>query len=157
MAAVEATLRPTGTLVGPGDGSVRRPARYTLVSVLCGLLAQGGLALAYGVFGWGSAAAVLFSLAVSIIPSYWGSRTYVWSGLGRHNRRVEMVAFLVIAVIGSCTAMVMATATELVGRSFTSDRDLLTLWINAGSILATVVVWVSRYFVLDRFLFAARR
>lgn len=133
--------------------TVRRPARYTVLSLLCGALAQLGLAVAYGVFGWDTGAAVLFSLAVSVGPSYWGSRTYVWKGMARHTRRVELLAFVVVALAGSATAMAVTSLTELLGRLLTEDRALLTAWVSAGSVLATVLVWMTRYAVLDRYLF----
>jgi hypothetical protein len=56
----------------PGWAVLGRQARYAVLSLLAGGLAQGGLALAYGLLGWGTAAATLLSLAVSIGPSYWG-------------------------------------------------------------------------------------
>jgi hypothetical protein len=52
----------------PGWAVLGRPARYAVLSLLAGGLAQGGLALAYGLLGWGTAAATLLSLAVSIGP-----------------------------------------------------------------------------------------
>jgi putative flippase GtrA len=125
--------------------------------VLCGALAQAGLVLAYAGFGWETSAAVLFSLAVSVGPSYWGSRAYVWSGLSRHRRRAEATGFIAVAVVGSVTAMALTHLTHQVGQLFSADRAVLAVWVSAGSVLATVVVWLTRYVVLDRFLFAPRR
>jgi putative flippase GtrA len=137
----------------PGWGVLGRPARYALVSLLAGGLAQGGLALAYGLLRWGTVAATLLSLVVSIGPSYWGSRTYVWAGRGSRQRRWEAAVFAVVAVAGSLTAIALTALAERVGALLTADRALLTAWVCAGSIGATGVVWVTRYAVLDRLVF----
>ena len=136
-----------------GWAAFGRPARYVVVSLLAGALAQGGLALAYGVFGWGTAAATLLSLAVSIGPSYWGSRTYIWAGRGSRQRRREATAFAVVAVVGSLTAIALTALAELVGSFLTEDRSLLTGWVCGGSVVATALVWITRYAVLDRLIF----
>jgi putative flippase GtrA len=130
-----------------------RPARYAVVSLMAGGFAQGGLALAYGVLGWGSAAATLLSLAVSIGPSYWGSRTYVWAGRGSRQRRRQATVFATVAVAGSLTAMTLTALAERIGSLLTQDRVLLTAWVCAGSIGATALVWITRYAVLDRLVF----
>jgi hypothetical protein len=138
----------------PGWAVLGRPGRYAVVSLLAGGLAQGGVALAYGVLGWGTAAATLLSLVVSIGPSYWGSRAYVWAGRGSWQRRREATIFAVVAVVGSLTAISLTALAERVGSLLTEDRTLLTAWVCAGSIGATALVWVTRYAVLDRLVFA---
>lgn len=148
---------PGARATGWGRAIRGRPARYAVLSVFCGVLAQAGLVLAYAGFGWGTSAAVLFSLAVSVGPSYWGSRTYVWSGLSRHRRRTEAIGFIAVAVAGSATAMALTHGTHLLGQQFSADRTVLAAWVSVGSVMATVAVWLTRYVVLDRFLFAARR
>jgi hypothetical protein len=137
----------------PGWAVLGRQARYAVLSLLAGGLAQGGLALAYGLLGWGTAAATLLSLAVSIGPSYWGSRTYVWAGRGSRQRRWEATVFAAVAVAGSLTAITLTALAERVGSLLTEDRSLLTAWVCAGSIAATALVWIARYAVLDRHVF----
>jgi hypothetical protein len=140
----------------PGRHPIGRPARYGAVSVVAGLLAQAGLLVAYAGFGWSTFAAVLFSLAVSVGPSYWGCRTYVWAGLSRHSVRVESTSFALIALAGSAAATGLTRLAELLGQAFTADRVLLGLWVSGGSVAATVLVWVVRYVVLDRAVFGSR-
>jgi putative flippase GtrA len=132
-----------------------RPARYAVASLLAGGLAQGALAFAFGVLGWGTAAATLLSLAVSIGPSYCASRVYVWAGRGSRQRRREVTAFAAVAVAGSLTAISLTALAERVGSLLTEDRTLLTGWVCAGSVGATALVWIVRYAVLDRLVFVA--
>lgn len=139
-----------------GRNPIRRPARYTAVSVVAGLIAQAGLLVAYAGFGWSTFAAVLFSLAVSVGPSYWGCRTYVWAGLSRHSVRVESTSFALLALVGSAAATGLTRLAELLGQAFTADRVVLGLWVCGGSVAATVLVWVVRYVVLDRAVFGSR-
>lgn len=135
------------------DGAEDRPVRYALVSVAAGALAQGGLLLAYAVFGWGTTAASIFSLAVSVGPSYWGCRTYVWRHCGTTQRRREMTSFVVLAVLGTITAAALTGLTQDLGTLFTDDRMHLSAFVTAGSVAATVLVWLARYLVLDRYVF----
>lgn len=136
-----------------GRADTNRPARYALVSIVAGGLAQAGLLLAYAVFGWGTTAASIFSLAVSVGPSYWGSRAYVWQGVTGHRRRREVTSFVVVAVLGTTAAVAFTAATHHLGQLATDNRAFLSAWVTAGSVLATVVVWLTRYLVLDRFVF----
>jgi putative flippase GtrA len=136
-----------------GWAVLRRPARYVLVSLLAGGLSQVGLAIAYGLLGWGTAAATLLSLAVSIGPSYWGSRTYVWGERDSRQQRREAIVFVLVAVAGSLTAITLTAVAEWVGSLLTEDRTLLTAWVCTGSIGSTALVWITRYALLDRLVF----
>ena len=68
-------------MLRPGSRRAASPARwlrYGLVSVVAVLAAQAGLLFGYGVMRWSTTAAVVFSLAVSIVPAYELNRRYVW-------------------------------------------------------------------------------
>lgn len=148
----------TGTRVPASPvASVRRPVRFAIVSVVAGGLAQLGLLVAYGVFGWGTTAASLFSLAVSVGPSYVGCRAYVWPQQPGRARRRHVTSFVTVAVLGTATAVVLTALTARLGAALTDDRLHLTVWVSAGSVAATVVVWVARYLVLDRYVFSPVR
>ena len=131
-----------------------RFARYAGVSVLATVLAQAGLLFAYGVMGWGVAPAVMFSLAVSVIPAYALSRSYVWpdaadprAGLG------EATGFFVVALIGSMITLALVWTAVRTAGAMTSDHVTLTLVATAASVAATGAVWIARYLILNRFLF----
>jgi putative flippase GtrA len=134
-----------------------RFARYAGVSVLATGLAQAGLFLAYGVMGWPIAPAVMFSLAVSVVPAYGLSRRYVWPDTA--NPRAgwgEATGFFVVAVIGSVTTLVLVWAAVRIAGTMTFDHVTLAFVANGASIAATGAVWIARYLVLNKLLFATR-
>ena len=135
-----------------------RFARYAAVSVTATVLAQGALALAYGVLDWPVLPAVMFSLVVSVGPAYLLSRRYVWPGSGRTRpAAAEAAGFFLVALIGSGTTVVVVWAAVAVAGASTSDHLTLSVVANCASVGATVLVWLARYVVLDRLLFAKRR
>lgn len=157
------------TITHPGDpvslrGRLRDPhsgpgrfLRYAGVSIVAFLLAQAGLALGYGVLHWNVPASVILSLAVSVGPAYVLNRRHVWPRTGdAGSLAVEINGFAAIAVVGSVTTIGVVALAETVARAFTSSHLILSVVVNAASIVATAAVWVLRYVVLDRFLFRDR-
>lgn len=134
---------------------MRRLLRYSGVSIVAFLLAQVGLFVAYGLVGWSIVPAVLFSMAVSAVPAYFLSRIFVWPDAGADQANVtEGSLFLVVAVVGSLVAILVTAGAEHVARGHTSHHATLTAVVNLASIVATVFVWLVRYTVLDRLVFA---
>jgi putative flippase GtrA len=131
-----------------------RFARFTGVSLVATVLAQAGLAVGYGVMRWPTLAAVAFAFALSAPPAYLLSRRFVWRDPGRTGPRTgEAVGFLAVALVGSLCSLVSVRLAVWVAGFVTSEHVTLSLVANVASLLATGLVWVARYFVLDRFLF----
>jgi putative flippase GtrA len=126
--------------------------RYAGVSVIATVVAQAGLAVAYGWLRWPLPAAVVLSLAVSALPALVLSRRYVWRGPGGGGTG-QAGSFLAVAAAGSLATIVLVWLAVHVAQSATSDHSTLTLVANGASIVATGLIWVGRYFVLDRVVF----
>ena len=134
-----------------------RFARYTGVSVVATVLAQVALALTYGVMRWPVEPAVMFSLVVSVGPAYLLSRRYVWPDTGKPRPAAgEAAGFFVIAFIGAATTIVVVWAAVWIAGNSASDHVTLAVVANSASVVATGLMWVARYIVLDRVLFAKR-
>lgn len=136
--------------------SITRFVRYVGVSVVSFVLAQLGLALAYGVLYWPVLPAVIVSLAVSVGPAYLLHRRFVWPHPqdGR-SRAPEVRIFAALAVAGTLITYVVVSAAVHVARSMTMSHLTLSIVVNISSIAATGMVWITRYFILDRFVFGA--
>ena len=135
----------------------RRFARYTGVSLVATALAQVGLATAYGVIAWPVVPAVLFSAAVSAGPAYLLSKRYVWPDRRRPGARAtEATGFFGAVLVGSLTTIAVVWFAVGLARTGTSDHLVLTAVANSASVMTTGLVWVARYFVLDRLLFSRR-
>jgi putative flippase GtrA len=131
-----------------------RFARFTGVSLVATALAQAGLAVSYGVMRWPTTVAIAFAFAVSTPLAYLLSRRYVWIDPSRTGpRRAEAAGFFAIALAGSLCSLISVWVAVWAADLVTSDRVTLSLIANVASLVATGLVWVARYFVLDRFLF----
>lgn len=155
-------MSPTVTGKGAAGASpaarpLARLARYGGVSVIATVLAQAALALGYGVMRWPAVAAVTLSLAVSAPPAYVLSRRYVWRDAAR-TRPVhgEAAAFLAVALVGAAATVGIVWLTVQVAGAITTDHVMLSFVANISSLVATGVMWLARYAVLDRFLFVRR-
>lgn len=136
---------------------IPRFARYTGVSLLATGLAQVGLFIGYGVLRWPVASAVTFSLAVSVGPAYLLNRRYVWPDTANSDGAFgEAMGFLLVAILGSLTTFLVVWIAVRTAGIGTSNHVTLSLVANAASVLATGAVWLARYVVLDRVLFAPR-
>jgi putative flippase GtrA len=121
------------------------------------VLAQAGLAVSYGVLRWPTPAAVAFSGAVSVPPAYLLCRRYVWRDPGRTGPRSgEAAGFFAIALVGAAISLVSVWLAVWVADFVTSDHVILSVVATVASLVATGLLWVGRYFVLDRFLFVKR-
>lgn len=132
----------------------RRLIRYGGASAVAAALAQVGLAAGYGWFRWTTTAAVGLSLVVSLAPSYWVNRRYVWPE--RSAGRSQKVTFVALAVVGSTVAAVTTHVAEMLGRLTTHDHGTLTLIVNGAALLTTIVVWLLRFVAFDRLVFTQR-
>lgn len=133
----------------------QRPLRFGAISVIAFVLAQGGLAVAYGVLRWPVPAAVLFSFAVSALPAYLLSRHLVWpDGCAPRAGGGEAAGFLTVAALGAATSLAVVWGATGMAQRQTSDHITLSVVANLASILATGVTWVGRYIALDRLVFA---
>lgn len=131
--------------------------RYSAASLIAFALAQLGLAFGYGILGWGVPASVVLSLAVSIGPAYLLNRRYVWPRPADGTSPVaEINGFIAIAVAGTATTIGVAGLAEAIGRHYTDSHLTLTAVVNGASVVATIVVWIARYLVLDRVVFRVR-
>lgn len=110
-----------------------------------------GQVLLYGAQVWGGlqpVAANTFAVCVGTIPAYVLSRYWVWEKRGKNHFMREVFPFWALAIIG------FVASTGAIW--FVDTRwDPAPLVINLTSLIAYGIVWVVKFFVLDRILFKA--
>jgi putative flippase GtrA len=130
------------------DGRLGTGGRYFVVSAVNVVNHQVVLRIANGWWGWPGGWANAFAATVAMVPAYLLSRSWVWSVSGTHSVRREVVPFLVLAFIG----LVVSSATsEFAQRTFGNG-----LWVNVGSLVGYLGVWIVKFFVLER-IFAGQQ
>ena len=108
-----------------------------------------GQSLLYGaqtVFGWSAVPSNVFSVGVSAVPAYLLSRYWVWQKRGKNHFMREVVPFWSLALAGFALS---TWAVWYVERRW----DPQPVVINLTNLAAFGVVWISKFFVLDRVLF----
>ena len=142
---------------GQGDGAdmVRRILdehghkliRYAGVSVVGVTVGQTLLFLFYEVFGWNAVAANTTAVTLGTIPSYVLNRAWVWKKDSPHSLTREIVPFWGMAFLGLLLSGVLVY--------FVEQRWDSWVLINGANFVAFGALWVVKYVVLDRVLFAA--
>ena len=120
--------------------------RFGAVSAFNVLFGQALLYSAQTFGGWSAVGSNVFAVGVSAFPAYLLSRYWVWQKRGKNHFMREVLPFWSLALLG------FAISTAAVW--FVEARwDPHPLIINLTNLVAFGVVWVAKFFVLDRVLF----
>ncbi|MDQ1392601.1 MAG: hypothetical protein QOF30_1578 [Acidimicrobiaceae bacterium] len=131
----------------------RKAVRYLLVSVMNVVLGEVVLGLSYLFLHWSALTAAVVAVAVATIPAYFLNRTWVWGRTGRSHMVKEVIPFWTLAVVYLVLSVGAAQAAETGARSLTASRPLQTMIIMSAILIASAVLWLIRFFVLDTLIF----
>ena len=138
--AITLMPEPTG-IVGHVVGLVKtKGLRYCLVAAVNVVVGQTLLFVLQGSMGpsWANVVAV----ALSSVPAYYMNRSWVWGKRGKSHWKKEVLPFWLFTAAG----LALSTVAIWLVHGFT-ERKLV---INFVQLLAFGVLWVIRFFVLDR-------
>ncbi len=150
-----------GDSVGPGTrlgalvaGHAGKGLRYLGVSAFNVVFGQILLFGAYSVVGWGAVPSQVFAAVVGSVPAYLLCRAWVWKVDGVISFTREVLPFWSLALLG-----LLASALSVkLAAGWAEDRwgvgPQAQLAVTLASVAAYGVVWVVKYVVLDRWLFA---
>ena len=91
------------------------------------------------------ALANLAAVTIATIPNYFLNRYWVWNKRGANSVRTEIAPFWAIAFLG----LVLSTVLVAIASRFTD----LTIVFLALNFCAYGVLWVFKFFVLEKYLF----
>ena len=150
-------VRPVaGARVLLGTVTGRKMLRYFLASVVNVIVAEGTLAVAFGLFHWSAYSSAILAAVVGAGPAYWLARRWVWGRTGRSHLVKEVLPFWGLALLGLGLTTWTAGVAERVGADAGYSRLAQTL-ILMGSVLGvSVLYWALKYVLLNRILFADR-
>lgn len=120
--------------------------RFGAVSAFNVVFGQTLLFVAQTVFDWSAVWSNVFSVTVSAIPAYYLSRYWVWQKRGKNHLTAEVLPFWTLALLGFALSTLCVWVVE-------NRWDPHPIVINLTNLAAFGVVWVSKFFILDRFLF----
>lgn len=135
--------------------TLRRLTRYSLASVVAVAVSQGVFAALYalGAGGWWAAA---IAYAAGVPPNYHLNRRWAWGRRGPSSPRRELAPYA--AVVGASFAITTVGTGTLTDRI--ADLGLSHAVETAAAVGVFVavngVLWIGKYLIYDRWLFAER-
>ncbi|MGH9186321.1 MAG: GtrA family protein [Acidimicrobiales bacterium] len=127
---------------------VTKLLRYSLASLAGTIAGQGSLYAFVNVADWSAVPANLTAVTIGAIPNYLINRYWTWNKRGRNHLLGEVVPFWVMTILGLLISTLFVAYAE--------DHWDAKWTINAASMAGFGVLWVAKFVILDRLLFATR-
>ena len=128
--------------------------RYSLVSVVAVAVNQIALVALFGAAHWSARSANITACAIAAIPSYLLNRRWAWGKTGRSRVFREIVPFWVLAFLGLALSTFATTWAE--GATDAYSRLTQTVTVALASLSAFGVLWVAKFVIFERVLFAPK-
>jgi putative flippase GtrA len=149
--AIERILLPTR-----GDRSVHKFIRYSMVSVIAVVISQVALVLCTGVFGLSAILSNTVAAAVSTPASYELNRKWAWGKSGKSHLWREVAPFWGFTLIGYLGSTGTVQLADTMTKSHGVHGALRVLAIMGAQLFAYGVVWIVKFLVFNRIVFAAK-
>ena len=122
----------------------RKLMRYCGVSVFNLFFGQSLLFFFHSILDWPGWIANITAVMISAVPAYLLSRHWVWGQRGRNSFKTEVLPFWSMAFLG----LVIST----VAVAIVDEHSESAVAVQLASIASFFVVWVLKFFVLDRLM-----
>lgn len=132
---------------------VRRLVKFAAVSAIAVVINQSTLFVTFGLLHWSARPANLTAFVLSTIPSFELNRRWTWRRSGRTHVRRELAPFWILAIIG-LVASDQATRFAARASEDLASRPVRTLVVMLASLTTYGVLWLVKFFLLDRLVWA---
>ncbi len=147
-------LRPAALLERARTPEGQKWVKYSAVSVISVAVNLVFLAFTYGVLKWPARTSNIVAVSVSAIPSYYLNRSWVWGKGGRSHLLKEVLPFWGMAFIGLVASTWAADFASSHADEITSSHLLKTAIVMAANVGAFGVLWVGKFIIMNKLLFA---
>ncbi len=147
-------MSPAGLLTWARAPEGMKLVRYSMVSVVAVAVYELLLFITLGLLHWTATSANVFAVCVSAIPSYYLNRAWTWGKTGRSHLMKEIVPFWAMALLGLVFSTVVVDFAKGVSDNVTSIHLVQTLIVMFAGLAAFGVLWIVKFMVLNRVLFA---
>jgi putative flippase GtrA len=134
----------------------KKMIKYALVSVISVIVSQIVLGFFLFAFHWTAKSANVAAVAAGTVPSYYLNRTWVWGKSGRSHLMKEVAPFWALAFIGLAFSTWAADFAESFSKDVTDSGNLQKLIVMAGALSAFGVLWLGKFVIFNKILFAHR-
>jgi putative flippase GtrA len=125
---------------------IRKFWKYAMTSVVGVVMGQTLIFTFATILEWPWGWANVTAVAISTVPTYYMSRAWVWQKRGKSSVYAEVIPFWVMTFLG----LLLSTIAVVVLEHRYPDNKILA---NVGNIMGFGVLWVAKFFILDRILF----
>lgn len=132
-----------------------KAVKYTVASAVSVVISQVVLFLTFGVFHlWSATTCNFVAVAVSAVPSYYMNRAWAWGKSGKSHFMKEIVPFWGLAFLGLILSLWAVAGAEHYALSHNFPHLGVALIVNAASIAAFGFLWVGKFIIFNKVLFA---
>ena len=132
----------------------KKLVRYSMVSVVAVAVYELLLFITLGLLHWTATSANVFAVCVSAIPSYYLNRAWTWGKTGRSHLMKEIVPFWGMALLGLVFSTVIVDFAKDASDNITSIHLVQTLIVMFAGLAAFGVLWIAKFVLLNKVLFA---
>jgi putative flippase GtrA len=125
----------------------RKAMKYSAVSVIAVPITQIILIVCHNGFGWSGVVSNLIAVGVTAVPAYVLNRYWVWGKKDKNNFKTEILPFWALTFLG------LVFSTAFVAYADANFDSQLT--INVANAAGFGVVWVFKFFILDKAMFGS--
>ena len=146
-------LSPSGLMDHARSDEGRKQLRYAGISVVFVPVGQVFVQVLHFATDIPDYLCILISAAVLTLPNYWANKRFVWRDGTRDpgEIRTQITVFWVAAMLGTGFAMGLAALADHLTRN--SGKVWQSAWLFIAQLSGYGIVWVARYFVLDKWIF----
>lgn len=130
--------------------------RYGASSVIAGVISEATFALTFWL-GATATAASLIAFVAGAVPNYLMNRYWAWGRRDRIGGARELLPYLVIILSTALVATLITNAADAVVRGRVEDHLSQTVLVSAAFLLTYGVMFVIKFFLFDRLIFAGQR
>ena len=134
----------------------RKMIKFTLVSVISVIVGQIVLFTTFGILKlWSARTCNIVACVAGGVPSYYLNRTWAWGKTGKSHFWREVVPFWSLAFVGLAFSTWAVDFTETQLKHWDSHFQVALL-VNAASIGAFGVLWIGKFILFNKVIFAHR-
>lgn len=145
-------LSPRSLLERSRTPGGKKMVRYSLVSVISVIVSQVVLFIAQSF--WSARTSNIIAVCISAVPSYYLNRKWAWGKKGKSHLMKEIVPFWSLALLGLIFSTWAADYAESNAHHITSSELGARLVVNFAALAAFGVLWVGKFIIFNRVLFA---
>lgn len=149
-------LTPRGIVAFARSDAGRKWIRYSMVSVVGTVVSQICIIILYRGFGVPKLMTNFLAVAISSIPAYLLNRAWVWGKHGKNHWMTEVIPFWAFSFAGLVFSLVMVAWIAPNPPPGHTPTALDTFRVMVGNISGFGILWVVKFFVLDKLLFVDR-